>query len=346
MEHVDVFGCTYVADFGAMNFTFRVYADGTMSATTEDGLNVNGRWDDRYARGVFNGRVVKKHGPADYDVEFTVASRDNDGDDDEGVECTARLWADGMTGNCKFLDSGRRLGFTYDYREIEKYHNEREKDELEYFEFDKLGYSEAQLAMPCAPLTPGSYRFRGHTMSDDVKYHGRCTIDMTLRADHTLHGSYFGEGEISGTWTPDAVKFTSASNLSFEGTASLASLRGIWRTEDPRPDDSDEDDEKPESGQFDFTIDTCETRAWCEALHGFFPPEFDQSVRWLLLSSLRTPESGSKVVMPSILWLKVLNFTNQDWFEQDHETNPSDKKRELENPDESEPEAKRQRDST
>lgn len=164
---------------------------------------------------------------------------------------------------------------------------------------------------------------------------------MVLCADNTLHGQNVYDGQVSGTWTQDVVKFTSVANVSFEGTPSLASLRGTWRMEGLQPDD-----EEFESGQFDLTIESCESRAWCEELHRFFPPQFKQSVRWLLLSSLRTHEAGRKVVLPCILWPKVLIFTNQDFFELDQETIPSEMKRDLEYPDESETAVKRQRETT
>lgn len=79
--------------FDDTTFVLRVYADGTHIGTRTNEPEESGRDDDRFDHGVFNGRVMSKHEPADYEVEFTVVSVCGKfGGSDEGVHCPVRLY--------------------------------------------------------------------------------------------------------------------------------------------------------------------------------------------------------------------------------------------------------------
>ena len=54
-------------------------------------------------------------------------------------------------------------------------------------------------------------------------------------------------------------------------------------------------------------------RGWSESSHRYFPPEFRQVVKMLLLASHRRTE-GEAAYLPSELWLHVFRQTHRDWI--------------------------------
>lgn len=348
LHEVDVLRC--YGSFGSVDkwhgFEFRVYADGTLTASMERALKHAWRDseyfedDDEEVDDIDwsideDEDIMEENQPSwarerprqennedtgAYEVEFMIGSWSPGDEHGESMLCFGNLTTKGLVGHFQLLnDEGEA---------------EEEPTPLEIKTRDEDSCFEERLQMPCAPLSSGIFHFSCSSVSDKAElYDGHANVE--LHPDGSVSGeireslgwSHYKPAKVTGTWSPELVRFTmtrsqrSGQECTYTCIPSVAGLRGTWRTEAFVPDNANF-----ESGTFSFKLDRCQRRAWNEAVHSFFPPVFFESARWLLLSSLRVSAESPSLVIPSSLWSRVLCYTEQDWFKAGKKTNATKKR--------------------
>lgn len=169
------------------------------------------------------------------------------------------------------------------------------------------------IAGHCFPLTPGAYELQGFIQKGNGAL-VTCSLDLEMLPDGSLVGSlvtklHRTESHLLGIWTQDRLHFTrqptarTPSADEFDATVSLAGLCGSWKHAD-----SALVNDPAQHGVFGFEL-VASKRTWSTQWHNKYPPAFQKSTKWLLLSSRRTN------AMPSALWPIVLSYCDFHWFD-------------------------------
>lgn len=267
---------------------------------------------DRVHYCVIRSHACKNEVDDSYDVKFVIGIW-------RGIlrprmVCNGRLTASGMTGTFRYVMR------QWDSYEAGANDNAETEEELPFLLLASPNSSpEKRLANSFVPMVPGCYELRGPDQTNwlvgletdvSVELHSESILTGEVVQYHPQRTAF----AIEGTWMPDAIRFTTKhgyeSPIAFVGIPSANGLRGLWRRrEGCRPLTLDK-----ESAVLDLKLIRSSGRLWCKRLHPYTPEEFRQSVRWLLLSSLRANAEPAKVAIPSDLWCHVFSFMNEDWF--------------------------------
>lgn len=337
VQQVKVISC--FGAFGSVvewhEFIFRVHEDGMLTAIMECASRWNADEDDENEEsededmdgddepsyGLMNGYAWEDEDSGEFDVEFVIGAwrpRDREG---AGMTCKGRLSAGGLTGTYRYLKEHGGIANLYEEDDEADAVDEDTEFPLELVARPE-SFSVERLNASCLPLAPGEFWFHGHALtntmdllSSDVTIVLRSNGTVTGEMDESLGLNQLETGTIQGTWEPEQIRFMMTRKwkmypkCTFVAQPSIVGLRGLWLTALFHPEDF-----LFESGMFDFKFFGCRGRAWTESLHPYFQPHFRESVRWLLLSSVRTPLDAMKVTLPSCVWPYVLSFTCEGWF--------------------------------
>lgn len=165
----------------------------------------------------------------------------------------------------------------------------------------------------CLPLTPGAYKLKGFIQTRNGVLVS-CWLDLKLLPDGSLAGSLISklhgtESHLLGTWTQDRLQFIrqptakAPSSDVFDAKVSLSGISGNWKHAD-----HELANDPARHGTFGFELVTSK-RTWSTNWHCKYPPAFQKSAKWLLLSSRRSTP------LPSALWPIVLSFCGFHWFD-------------------------------
>lgn len=329
------FGC--VDNFH--EFNLRIDVDGTLSACME--RTSRRRWlaqanggehedpgeeeeldgPDEPRCGLLNGQATQDAASGEYEVHFIIGTWWPMLFRGAGMACSGRLSARGLTGTFRYLKP--QIGTGKWFGDDEAIDGLLEEQEHQFtLEVGQDAFAVERLYESFVPLTSGEFRLDGFALTNTLALVS-CHVTMDLLPDHTLRGDllqYVNFAPIpvlnlQGTWTTDRISWitTSARNerpqYSFVGAASVAGLRGTWSTPQIHPLNY-----RFESASFDLKLFSTNGRAWSEALHPFFPDDFRESLRLLLLFSLRGSKNLEDIVLSNDLWRHVFAYMSERWF--------------------------------
>lgn len=303
-------------------FIFCVHDNGTLSALVRplgqkrcdyDEVEKDEHGSEQHLHyGVLDGHAWKTEQDGDFKVRFIIGTCTWTLKVRHRLICTGQLSANGMAGTFRYATG---------QGDASKSENDQDTNEEE-FPFELLPRSQSpSKGRQSLPLVPGYYRLRGpsHANWQAVTETG---LEFTLHLDGTLTGEVdqyrgqYTEFDIEGTWTPDEIRFTAEHSckppFTFVGIPSPIGLRGFWRRcKGYRPHYL-----KKESAVLNLKLQRTIGCTWSKALYPYTPEEFRQSVRLMLLSSLRAQMDPAKIALPSDLWCHVFTFMKEDWFTQ------------------------------
>lgn len=340
-EEISCFG-----QFGCVDnfheFLFRIHTDGSLSVLLErtskrrwlaetSEQEDSGEEEDLHGEnepqcGLIYGRARKDEASEEYDVDFAIGAWRPSMHQGAGMICKGRLSVRGLTGTYRNLREQGGMANLYgdddDNAEAEADHAEEEVD----FPFELVtrqqAFSAKRLRQSFLPVVPGEFTFEGFALTNTLELLNT-TVTIELLSDGTLIGKLsqslkhtpFLNVTLQGTWTCDEILCTTRTKqdprpkYSFHGSPLVMGMHGSWLIPGVHPLDF-----QFESAIFNLRLSDCSGRLWSEALHPYFPDDFRENARWLLLSSLRGSSDSSKVVLPSELWLQVFSYTDDQWF--------------------------------
>lgn len=341
-EEISCFG-----QFGCVDkfheFLFRIHADGSLEVLLE--RTSKRRWlaetsgeqhsgedeelhgDNEPRCGLIYGRATKDESTGEYDVDLAIGAWRPSLHQGAGMICKGRLSARGMTGTYRTIKEQGGMANLYvdDDEDAEAEQDDAEEEEQD-FPFELVagpkGFSVERLRDSFLTIVPGEFQFEGFALTNTLELLNT-TVTIELLPDGTLTGKLlqylmytpFLNVKLQGTWTTEGLRFTTRTKqdprpkYSFHGSPLVMGMHGSWLTPGVHPLDF-----QFESAIFNLKLCGSSGRLWSEALHPYFPDDFRESVRLLLLSSLRGSRDSSKVVLPSDLWWQVFSYTNDQWF--------------------------------
>lgn len=239
-----------------------------------------------------------------FDIEFTLIRWSSGRFDSAVMKCVARMSpVDGVTG--RFLDLSQALTPEDPGVDFKLALSAAEAGVLE----------EQPLMQQLFPLTPGSYELQGCTLGGNG-YMYECAVQIELLPDGVLRGTsrellFPQECSLQGLWRRDQMSYmlqyrvnANSCTYVYFGWPILSGMRGSWQNANIAAREH-----PAESGVLEFRLVRCR-RVWSEAAHLDYPLPFRQSVKLLLLASLR----GCASDLPSHLWREILSYCDYDWF--------------------------------